>query len=80
MKDRDTKGLVIEIVIGLMVAPMIIRGTIELAGAIGGGIEKAVRNSKFQKEMKKGIKEGRIIKIDGKFYGIQKTEQTGEEK
>ena len=36
-----------------------------------GGIAKIVTKANFNRKMKKGIKEGSIVEIDGKFYEIK---------
>ena len=56
--------------IGLVVAPIVLDvavGTISLAVR---GISKITNDIKFNRKIKKGLKDGSIVEIDGKYYNV----------
>lgn len=59
--------------LGLVVAPMVIGGAITVIGAAATGIGNLVNTIKFNKKIKKGLKEGSITEIDGKYYEVEQT-------
>lgn len=59
------------IIIGSIVVPVIIGGATALISATVNGVNKA----RFKKKMKDGIKEGKIVEIDGKYYEVETNEE-----
>ena len=74
MEDKIVKVAAIGFV-GLVVAPIVIGGVINLAGAIYVTTANTVNRAKYNKKIKKGIKEGTIVKIDGQYYEVQVGEE-----
>ena len=56
--------------IGLVVVPAVIGATIRLGCIVADGINHLV----YKMKIKKGLKEGSIIEIDGQYYEVEKTE------
>ena len=54
--------------IGLVVTPVILDAGLKLICLTVGGIDTLVNKVKFKKEIKKGLKDGSIVEIDGQYY------------
>ena len=71
MKDEKIITLVAVTIIGVILVPIVI-GTIgNLIGVIYTGVGNAIIKSRFNKEIKKGLKDGSIVEIDGQFYEVK---------
>lgn len=55
----------------IIVVPIVVRGLV-FVGAVGyAGVKGIVDQVKFNKKMKQGLKDGSIVKIDGKYYEVE---------
>ncbi len=68
MKNEDIIANAIIIVGGVLCIKYVV---IPLISVTSAGIESIGNQIQFKKRMKKGIKEGTIVKIDGKFYEVE---------
>lgn len=71
-KDTNTLEVVGLTIIGLMVIPVVIQGAAVILDATINGISNGINTIKFNRRMKKGLKDGSIVKIDGQFYNVPK--------
>jgi hypothetical protein len=70
MNDDKLIRTAASIFISMIVGPMIIRGAcvlIEIPIVVGGNL---IRRIKYNNEIKKGLKEGSIVCIDGLYYDV----------
>ena len=66
-------------VLGVVIlAPIVINGTCMAVAYTYAGIANGISKIKFNKKMKAGLKDGSIVKIDGKYYEVE-VEDTKEE-
>ena len=56
--------------IGLVVAPAVVGATLSLITLAAKGID----NLAYKRKIKKGLKDGSIIEIDGQYYEVEVTE------
>ena len=63
MENDKIVKLAATIIVGSVLVPIVWN-----VGVFAVGIAKIVTKANFNREMKKGIKEGSIVEIDGKFY------------
>lgn len=70
MKDEDIIKIAAIGFIGLVVAPVVIGSVINLGSLAAAGVVNGINKVKFNTKIKKGLKDGSIIEIDGKFYEI----------
>lgn len=66
MENNKVVKIAAWIIIGSVVAPVVIGGVTHLVSAAINGVNKA----RFNKKMKDGVKEGKIIEIDGEYYTV----------
>jgi hypothetical protein len=59
----------------LVVAPIAIGATEQFIGLVGTGIYNGIEKVKFNKKIKKGLKDGSIVKIDGNYYEVLPAEE-----
>ena len=78
MKDEQIIKLAAVGFLALVIAPMVIGGAINVIGAAATGIGNVVNTVKFNSKIKKGLKDGSIIEIDGKYYEVEKVENVEE--
>ena len=57
----------------LVAGPVVLRGIAAVAELTGTGIWNGVEKIKFNRKMKKGLKDGSIVEIDGKYYEVMVT-------
>jgi hypothetical protein len=67
MEDNKIIKLAAIIIVGSVVIPI----AIDSIWYIGATVVNSVNKVKFNKKIKKGLKDGSIIEIDGKFYGVE---------
>jgi hypothetical protein len=53
--------------VGMIVAPIIVSVTFGTIGLVARGIDKI----KYNNKIKKGLKDGSIVEIDGKYYKVK---------
>lgn len=75
MKDNKVVELAALIFIGVFVLPVVIGGAITIINVTYAGIANTVNKVKFNKKMKKGLEEGRLVKIDGNYYEVGDVEE-----
>jgi len=73
MKNEDLIVSALGIIGLIIVVPIVIRGTLIGVSLVGSCVEQGRNTMKFHKEMKKGIKEGKIVKINGEYYNVVQT-------
>ena len=78
MKDEQIIKMAAVGFLVLVVAPMVIGGAINVVGATATGIGNMVNKVKFNSKIKKGLKDGSIVEIDGKYYEVEKVENVEE--
>ena len=55
----------------IIVVPIVVRGLV-FVGAVGyAGAKGVIDQVKFNKKIKQGLKDGSIVKIDGKYYEVE---------
>ena len=67
MKEKDVICLALNVIGGII----LVNASITLIGYAYVGIGNAIIKSRFNKKIKKGLKDGRIIEIDGQYYEVQ---------
>ena len=65
------------VIIGVIAVPIMVNASITLGTAVYAGVYNTIAKIKFNNKIKKGLKDGSIVEIDGKFYEVEK--QTVEE-
>lgn len=70
MENNNIVKVAAVIIVASVVAPIVV-ATVIGAGSLVQLIGKKIE---FSRQMKKGIKEGTIVKIDGKYYEVEKEE------
>ena len=75
MKNEDFVSTVVLIVGVVILAPIVIGSVITLGSYTYAGIANTINKVKFNKQMKKGLKEGKLIKIDGQYYEVSSVEE-----
>lgn len=66
MENSKVVKIAAWIIIGSIVVPAIIGTAATVINATVNGVNKA----RFKKKMKDGIKEGKIIEINGEYYNV----------
>jgi len=57
--------------VGVLIAvPKIAEGIVDVGECTVKGIKRGIKDIKFHHEMKKGMKEGRILKMHGEYFVI----------
>jgi hypothetical protein len=67
MEDNRIIKVAAILIVASVVTPVIIAG----ATCIASTVNLEIKKLKFNRKMKQGIKDGSIIKIDGKFYEVE---------
>jgi len=55
----------------VILAPVVVGATITLINS-GIAIANSIRTKHFNKKIEKGLKDGSIVEIDGKYYEVEK--------
>ena len=63
------------IVVILVVAPIVINGAMVLVGTTAAVVSNGINKVKYNRKIKKGLKDGSIIEIDGEYYGVEIVEE-----
>lgn len=71
MEDSKIIKVAAVLFIGFVVAPIVINATINLVEMTVVGIGNKINTVKFHKKIKKGLKEGSIVCVDGSFYEVE---------
>jgi hypothetical protein len=72
--DKELKTLLT--IAGIVIVAPIIWNAAVTIGCFGyAGIANTVNKVKFNKKMKKGLKDGSIMVIDGEYYEVQPEEE-----
>ena len=71
MKDKDIVDLAVMGFVALVVVPAVVGITFSAMGHIAVGVGNVINKVKFNKKIKKGLKDGSIIELDGKFYEVE---------
>lgn len=67
---RETLGWILVVVgVGASI-PVIINGIVIMVTATRGSTEGILNRFRFEREMRKGMKEGRILKLHGEYFTI----------
>lgn len=54
----------------LVAGPVILNGVVAMAELTFTGVSNGIEKLKFNRKIKKGLKEGSIVEIDGKYYEV----------
>jgi hypothetical protein len=68
MKDDKVVDNVIFAAAVVILAPIVIGGVITLGSCVYAGVANTINKVKYNKKIKKGLKDGSIIEIDGEYY------------
>lgn len=66
MENKDLATTVLKVLAAVIIVKVSISTAGKLIVVAANGIEKI----KFKKQIKKGLEEGKIVKIDGKYYEV----------
>ena len=66
------------IFLGFVVVPAVVGTAINLGTKATVGIYNGIQKVKFNKKIKKGLEDGSIVEIDGKYYEVEVTEPVEE--
>lgn len=66
MENKDIATAVLKV----LAAVIIVRVSIITAGKLIVVASNGLEKMKFKKQIKKGLEEGRIVEIDGKYYEV----------
>lgn len=58
-------------VIGLVLVPFVVNTSISIVGTVAAHVEYLGNRHAYNKRIKKGLKDGSIILIDGQYYEIE---------
>lgn len=56
---------------GFVVVPAVVTLGVNIVGKTAVGITNAVNKAKYNHQLKKGLKDGSIVEIDGQYYEIE---------
>jgi len=73
MKDNDIVKVGALAVIGVILVPIVVDTSISIIGTVAAHVEYLGNRHAYNKRIKKGLKDGSIILIDGQFYEVEKT-------
>ena len=75
MEDNKIINLAAAGVVALVVAPIVIGVAVSVIGYAAVGVGNVINKVKFNKQIKKGLKDGSIIENDGEYYGVEIVEE-----
>jgi hypothetical protein len=70
MKDDEMIKLAAAGFIALVVAPVVIGGVINIVSTAAVGIGNCINTAKYNRKIKKGLKDGSIVEINGQYYEV----------
>lgn len=70
MKDDKIVKVAAAGFVGLVVVPIVWNTTASLVGFAAAGVGNFINKKKYDREIKKGLKDGSIVEIDGEYYNI----------
>lgn len=70
MKDEELLTVAVSVIVGIILIPKIINGGIMLGSLAYCGVGNSINKVKFNKRMKRGLKDGSIIEVDGHYYEV----------
>ncbi len=70
MEDNKTLKTAVAIGLAIVVAPVVIRTAMMVTGTVAGVIGMTTEAIKFHRRMKKEIKKGKAVKINGEYYNV----------
>ena len=59
-------------VIGLVLVPFVVNTSISIVGTVAAHVEYLGNRHAYNKRIKKGLKDGSIVVINGQFYEVEK--------
>ena len=69
--DKKTLRLVAIVVVGVLVSPIVWDAVVTTGSVVYCGIANGINKIRFNKKIKKGLKDGSIIEIDGEYFEVQ---------
>ncbi len=73
MENDKLVGTIILAVGIVILAPIVINGVIAVGNATCTLVATGIDSIKYHQKIKKGLKDGSIVKIDGHYYEVVKT-------
>ncbi len=73
MKDQELANQIIITIGVLILAPIIIGAVANIGIGIYNGVAGTIVRVKYNKKIKKGIKDGSIVEVDGVYYEVVET-------
>ena len=70
MKDQELANQIIITIGVLILAPIIIGAVANIGIGIYNGVAGTIVRVKYNKKIKKGIKDGSIVEVDGIYYEV----------
>jgi hypothetical protein len=77
-EDRDMFSIILWIVGCILIVPVLVQGIVFAISCVYGSIANLYNKIEFRNRMKKGIKDGTIVQVDGQFYEVTFTEPKDE--
>lgn len=68
---KSTIEKAVKIAAVVIVAPVVVRVAMVTTKATGLVISKTVDRLKFEKQMRKEMKKGKVVKIKGEYYNVE---------
>jgi hypothetical protein len=73
MKDQELANQIIITIGVLILAPIIIGAVANIGIGIYNGVAGTINRVAYNKKIKKGIKDGSIVEVDGVYYEVVET-------
>jgi hypothetical protein len=73
MKDQELANQIIITIGVLIIAPIIIGAVVNIGIGIYNGVAGTINRVAYNKKIKKGIKDGSIVEVDGVYYEVVDT-------
>ena len=70
MKDDKIVRIAAVGFIAAVVVPIVWNNSTSLVGFAAAGVGNFINKKKYDREIKKGLKDGSIVEIDGEYYNI----------
>lgn len=77
-KDLDVVDIILLVIGCILIVPVLVQLVIFGVSCIYGSIANLYNRIEFRNRMKKGLKDGTIVQVDGQFYEVTFKEPTDE--
>ena len=68
MENKKTNNVILEVAAIVILAPIVIGAVYTVTAAATGMAKSIIKKSRDHKTIKKGLKDGSIIEINGEYY------------